>query len=79
MNISSTRMQIHTSVNRLEDAVQYLSDYQSNMVDGLNRVTEVDFVQENVPISKTEILQRAGTAMPSQANAMPQSVLSRPI
>ena len=40
------------------------------------RVVDADFAQETANLSRTQILQQAGTAMVAQANQLPQQVLS---
>jgi flagellin len=37
---------------------------------------DTDFAAETAELTRTQILQQAGTAMVSQANSTPQSVLS---
>jgi flagellin len=41
-----------------------------------SRIVDADFAAETAALSRTQILQQAGTAMLSQANAMPQTVLA---
>ena len=37
---------------------------------------DADFASETANLSRTQILQQAGTAMLAQANSLPQNVLS---
>lgn len=39
-------------------------------------IIDIDFSQEAASLTKHQILQQAGIAMLSQANAMPQAVLA---
>ena len=41
-----------------------------------SRIQDADFAQETANLSRTQILQQAGTAMVAQANQIPQGVLS---
>ena len=41
-----------------------------------SRVVDTDFAKETANLTRTQILQQAGTAMLAQANALPQNVLS---
>ena len=41
-----------------------------------SRIVDTDFAAETANMTKNQILQQAGTAMLSQANALPQSILS---
>ena len=40
------------------------------------RIMDADFAQETANMTRAQILQQAGTAMVSQANSMPNNVLS---
>jgi len=40
------------------------------------RIMDADFAAETAELTRTQILQQAGTAMLAQANAAPQNVLS---
>ena len=40
------------------------------------RIVDADFAAETASLSRTQILQQAGTAMVAQANQLPQQVLS---
>ncbi|WP_299020319.1 flagellin, partial [uncultured Tepidimonas sp.] len=39
------------------------------------RIMDADFAAETANLSRTQILQQAGTAMIAQANQLPQNVL----
>jgi len=41
-----------------------------------SRVMDADFARETANLTRTQILQQAGTAMLAQANSQPQGVLS---
>ncbi len=41
-----------------------------------SRILDTDFASETANLTRSQILQQAGTAMLSQANALPQNVLS---
>ena len=41
-----------------------------------SRIQDADFARETANLSRTQILQQAGTAMVAQANQIPQGVLS---
>ncbi|MDX1668379.1 MAG: flagellin, partial [Limnobacter sp.] len=40
------------------------------------RIMDADFAKETANLTRAQILQQAGTAMLSQANQLPQNVLS---
>ena len=41
-----------------------------------SRIQDADFAAETANLSRTQILQQAGTAMVAQANQIPQGVLA---
>ncbi|MDR0440379.1 MAG: flagellin FliC, partial [Candidatus Accumulibacter sp.] len=41
-----------------------------------SRIMDADFAAETAALTRSQILQQAGTAMVSQANSIPQNVLS---
>jgi flagellin len=41
-----------------------------------SRIRDTDFAAETSNLTKSQVLQQAGTAMLAQANALPQQVLS---
>ena len=42
----------------------------------LQRIRDTDFAKETAELTRTQILQQAGTAMLAQANQVPQNVMS---
>jgi flagellin len=51
------------------------ASYQENLTAAESRIRDVDMAEEMVNLTKNQILSQAGTAMLSQANQAPQSVL----
>ena len=74
--ISSARSTLGSIQNRLEHTINFLSNYQENMMSAESRVRDVDMASEMTNFTRLQILQQSGTAMLSQANQAPQSVLS---
>jgi flagellin len=62
--------------NRMEHTLQVTQAYQENLVAAESRIRDVDMADEMTHLTKEQILSQAGTAMLSQANQAPQSVLS---
>ena len=60
----------------MEHTLNNLSSYEENLQSSESRIRDVDMASEMVNFTKLQILQQAGTAMLSQANSAPQSVLS---
>ncbi len=62
--------------SRFESAVTQLQVYSENMSTARGRIMDADFAQETANLTRTQILQQAGTAMVAQANQLPQGVLA---
>jgi len=74
--VSNARSQFGAVQNRLEHALSVTQTYAENLTSAESRIRDVDMAEEMVNLTKTQILQQAGTAMLAQANQAPQSVLS---
>ncbi|WP_212646771.1 flagellin [Delftia sp. PE138] len=61
---------------RFEKAVENIDIQNENISAARSRITDADFAKETANLSRTQILQQAGTAMVAQANQLPQQVLS---
>ena len=59
-----------------ESVVSNLQAASENQAAARGRIMDADFATETANLSRTQILQQAGTAMLAQANALPQNVLS---
>ncbi|MGA0611573.1 flagellin [Caldimonas sp. KR1-144] len=62
--------------NRFENVIATLQVNAENTAASRGRIMDADFAAETANLSKAQILQQAGTAMVSQANQLPQQVLS---
>ncbi|MBS0391031.1 MAG: flagellin [Proteobacteria bacterium] len=62
--------------SRFETTVNNLQTSSENMSASRSRIQDADFAQETANLSRSQILQQAGTAMVAQANQLPQGVLS---
>ena len=62
--------------NRFESVIGNLQVSQENTSAARGRIVDADFASETANLSRGQILQQAGMAMLTQANAMPQQVLS---
>jgi flagellin len=56
--------------------VDSLQTRTENLTASRSRITDADFAKETANLTRAQILQQAGTAMLSQANQLPQGVLS---
>ncbi len=62
--------------NRFEAAISVLQVSAENQAAARSRIMDADFAAETAALTRAQVLQQAGTAMLSQANAMPNNVLS---
>ena len=74
-NISAKRAEFGAKQNRLEATVRNNSNIIENQSAARSRVLDADFASETANLTRTQILQQAGTAMLAQANQLPQNVL----
>jgi flagellin len=74
-SVTTTRSTLGSYQNRLESTISNLGVSIENLAASESRIRDTDMAQEMTNFSKQQILQQAGTAMLSQANSLPQSVL----
>lgn len=74
--ISEHRSTLGAVQNRFEAVVSNLQVASENTAAARSRIMDADFASETANLSRTQILQQAGTAMVAQANQLPQGVLS---
>ncbi|KAA9001577.1 flagellin [Stenotrophomonas cyclobalanopsidis] len=75
-SINSTRADLGAIQNRFTSVVANLQTSQENLSASRSRIKDTDFAKETAELTRTQILQQAGTAMLAQANQVPQGVLS---
>ncbi len=74
--INGIRASWGASQNRFESVIANLRVASENSAAARGRIMDADYAQETANLSRTQILQQAGTAMVSQANQLPQGVLA---
>ena len=74
--VSDARSKIGAYENRLEYATSSLDTFEENMTDAMSRLTDVDMAEEMTNYTQYNVLQQAGVSVLSQANDLPQNVLS---
>lgn len=74
--ISTIRADLGAIQNRFESTVANLTATSENLSSARSRVQDADFASETAALTRAQILQQAGVAILSQANALPQLVLS---
>ena len=75
-SVASSRAEVGGVQSRLTFTIQYLEGARENQTAAKSRIMDADFAAETANLTRAQILQQAGTAMVSQANSVPQNVLS---
>ena len=73
--VNSARATLGAIQTRFETAVNNIDIQVENLAAARGRIIDADFAVETANLSRTQILQQAGTAMVAQANQIPQNVL----
>lgn len=74
--VNSLRATLGAVQNRFESTISNLGTSVENLSGARSRIQDADFAAETANLTRAQILQQAGTAMLSQANSLPQNVLS---
>ena len=74
--VSSFRSNLGSVQNRLEHTIKNLATTEENLQASESRIRDADMAAQMADMTKSQILQQAGTAMLAQANMKSQSVLS---
>ncbi len=75
-SINSARADLGAVQNRFTSTIANLNTSSENLTAARSRIRDTDYAVETAELTRTQILQQAGTAMLAQANQVPQSVLS---
>jgi flagellin len=73
---ATNRATIGGTQSRLTFTISYLEGAIENQSAAKSRILDADFASETAALTRAQILQQAGIAMVSQANSVPQNVLS---
>ncbi len=74
--INGQRAKYGAIQSRFQNTIDNLKITSENLSASRSRIRDTDFAAETANLTRTQILQQAGTAMLAQANALPQQVLS---
>ena len=74
--LNAGRADLGAYQNRFSSAIANVQTTSENLTASRSRIVDTDFAAETATLSRNQVLQQAGTAMLTQANAMPQSVLA---
>jgi len=73
--ISTKRAILGAELNRMNQTLSGLRNYEENIRASESRIRDVDVAWETTQFSKFQILTQIGTAMLAQANALPNGVM----
>jgi len=74
-NVDNARSILGAVQNRFTTTIANLQSASENQSAAKSRIMDADFAAETAALSRSQILQQAGTAMLSQANQRPQAVM----
>jgi flagellin len=74
-SVNSQRASMGAIQNRLEQTISRLELTSENLQAAESRIRDADMASEMIDFTRNQILQQSGTAMLSQANQAPQSIL----
>ena len=74
--VSKQRATFGAITNRLEHAIDNLTNVKTNTEASRSRILDTDYAESTSELARTQIIQQAGTAMLAQANQLPQTVLA---
>lgn len=74
--VDSLRSELGAVQNRFEDAIVNLNTNSTNLSAARSRIEDADYAVEVSNMTRSQILQQAGTSVLAQANQIPQIALS---
>ncbi|WP_085919943.1 FliC/FljB family flagellin [Halomonas sp. CSM-2] len=74
--VDTLRSDLGAVQNRFESAITNLSTNETNLASARSRIEDADYASEVADMTRSQILQQAGTSVLAQANQLPQNVLS---
>ena len=74
--VNTSRGALGALQTRFEKSIENIDIMNENISAARGRIVDADFAAETANLSRSQILQQAGTAMVAQANQLPQNVLS---
>ncbi len=75
-NVNAERATLGAAQSSMETAIRSLDTTRENTSAARGRIIDADFAMETANLTRSQILQQAGVAMLSQANALPQTALA---
>ncbi|WP_417664362.1 flagellin [Pseudidiomarina donghaiensis] len=75
-NVDTARSGLGAIQNRMESAIDNINTTVTNLSAARSRIEDADYAVEVSNMTRSQILQQAGTSVLAQANQVPQGVLS---
>lgn len=75
-SVNNSRGTLGAVQNRFSSTISSLQTTSENLTAARSRIQDTDFAAESAELSRTQILQQAGTAMLAQANQSSQGVMA---
>jgi flagellin len=74
--VTNLRSTFGSIQNRFDSVISNLATTSENLTASRSRIQDADFAAETANLTRSQILQQAGTAMLAQANSLPNGVLT---
>jgi len=74
--VNTLRSELGAIQNRFESTISNLAATSENLSAARSRIQDTDYAEETAALTRAQILQQAGVSILSQANSLPQLVLS---
>jgi flagellin len=74
--MNTEKAKLGATLNRFEATIRNLDNVRENITAARSRTMDADFAVETANLTKAQIMQQAGISVLSQANTLPQQVLS---
>ena len=74
--VDSQRADLGAKQNRLSHSISNLANIQENVEASNSRIRDTDFAKETTAMTKSQILQQAGTSILAQAKQLPNSAMT---
>ena len=75
-SVNTARADLGAIQNRFSSVISNLQTSSENLSAARSRIQDTDYAKETAELTRTQILQQAGTAMLAQANQLGQGVLT---
>jgi flagellin len=75
-SVNSSRASLGAIQNRFSSTISTLQSTTENLTAARSRIVDADFASETANLTRSQILQQAGTAILAQANSLPNGVLA---